>query len=188
MDMVGGLDKWWAYLVRGILAIIFGIIALVWPGATVLVLIILFGCFALVEGLFAVGFSIAKATKGEKYFALLMLGLLGVIVGIITLVRPGVTTVALLVVISVYLVVRGFLMIISAFEMTGAAGVRWLVGIVGALALILGILLLVFPISGVYGIILVIAIYMIVAGIFLTIASFYVKGIEEKGPDMPAMA
>lgn len=188
MEMAAGLDKWWTYLLRGILAIIFGIIFLVWPGATVLVLIILFGCFVLVEGLFAVGFSIAKASKGEKFFGLLMLGLLGVIVGIIALIRPGITTLAILVVIAIWLVIRGFLMIVSAFEMTGSAGVRWLVGISGALALILGILLLIFPISGVFGIVLVVGIYLIVAGLFMAIASFYVKGIEDKDPDILAAA
>lgn len=186
--MATGLDKWWLYLLRGILALIFGVIILVWPGATVFVLIILFGCYALVEGLFTVGYSIAKATRHEKFFWLLMLGFLGIIVGLAVLLRPGVGALAVLVVIAIWLVVRGFLVLISAFEMTGSAGVRWMVGITGALSLILGILMLVFPISGVFGIILVIAIYSLVAGIFLCISSFYIKRIEESGTDTLAAA
>ncbi|MHB8895645.1 MAG: HdeD family acid-resistance protein [Candidatus Geothermincolia bacterium] len=188
MEMATGLDKWWTYLLRGILALIFGVIILVWPGATVLVLIILFGCYVLVEGLFAVGFSIAKASKGEKWVALLLLGILGIIVGLAVLVRPGAGTLAVLIVFAIWLVIRGFLMLISAFEMSGAASVRWLVGISGALALILGILMLIFPISGVFGVILVIGIYSLVAGVFLAISSFYIKKIEESGPDTLAAA
>lgn len=188
MEMAVSLDKWWMYLVRGILAIIFGIIALVWPGATVLVLIVLFGCYALVEGLFAVGYSIAKASKKEKFFGLLMLGLLGVLIGVVTLARPGITSLALLWVIAIWLVIRGFLMIVSAFEIEGSAGIRWLIGISGALALIVGILLFIFPISGIFGIILVVAIYCLVAGLLLAVTSFYIKGLEKNDGGIPAAA
>jgi len=180
MELATGLDKWWLYLVRGILAVIFGIIVLVWPGATVFVLIILFGCYALVEGLFALGYSIARASRGDKFFALMMLGLLGILIGIVTLARPEITGLALLWVIAIWLVIRGFLMIISAFEMTGKASVRWLIGISGVLALIVGILMFIFPISGVFAIILVIGIYCLVAGILLAVASFFVKGIDKE--------
>jgi uncharacterized membrane protein HdeD (DUF308 family) len=184
-----GLEKWWSYLLRGILAILFGIIALVWPGATVFVLIILFGCYALVEGLFATGYSIAKASRGEKWFALLMLGIVGILIGIVTLARPGVTSVALLVVIAIWFLLRGFFGLISAIEMSGSTGIRVFLGIVAALGILVGILLLAAPISGVFAIILVIGIYSIAIGILLSILSFTVKGAEESsGPDMTAAA
>jgi uncharacterized membrane protein HdeD (DUF308 family) len=189
MEMATTLDRWYMYLIRGILALIFGIIMLVWPSATVLVLIVLFGCFALVEGLFSIGYSIASASKGDKFFAQLMLGLLGVLVGIIVLARPGVATLAVIWVIAFWLLIRGVLMIISAFEMSGSAGVRWLVGITGVIALILGILMFIFPVSGVFGIILVIGLYLVVMGIFLFVASFFFRSAEKKGePDMLAVA
>ncbi|HEY5527229.1 MAG TPA: DUF308 domain-containing protein [Candidatus Anoxymicrobiaceae bacterium] len=179
MDAAATIDKWWTFLVRGLLAILFGVVVLVWPTATVFVLIILFGCYALVEGLFGIGYSIAKASKGEKFFALLLLGLLGVLVGIIVLARPGVTSLAVIWVIAFWLVLRGFLMIISAFEMTGTAGVRWLVGITGAIAVVLGILMFIFPVSGIFGIILVVGLYCLVTGIFLTVVSFAVRKVQK---------
>jgi len=178
-EMATGLEKWWTYLVRGILAILFGIIALVWPTATVLVLIILFGCYALVEGLFVFGFSIARASKGDKFFAAMLLGLLGVLVGIVVLARPGVASLAVLWVIAFWLLIRGFLMIVSAFEMMASGGVKALVGISGALAVILGILMFIFPISGIFGIILVVGIYALVAGLVLIYVSFKARGLEK---------
>jgi uncharacterized membrane protein HdeD (DUF308 family) len=176
-----GLEKWWSYLLRGILAILFGIIALAWPGATVFVLIVLFGVYALVEGLFATGYSIARASKGEKFFALLLLGIVGILIGIVTLARPGVTSVALLVVIAVWFLLRGFFVLISAFEMTGSTGIRVFMGIMGGLGIIVGILLLATPISGIFAIILVIGIYSIAIGIMLTILSFSVRGAQKSG-------
>jgi uncharacterized membrane protein HdeD (DUF308 family) len=184
-----GMEKWWSFLLRGILAILFGIIALAWPGATVFVLIILFGVYALVEGLFATGYSIAQASRGEKFFALLLLGLLGILIGIVTLARPGITSVALLVVIAIWFLLRGFLGLISAFEMTGSTGYRAFIGIVGALGIIVGIILLAAPISGIFAIILVIAIYSIVIGIMLAVLGFMVRGAQKtEGTDTMAAA
>ena len=188
--MESGLDKWWTYLLRGIVAIAFGIIALVWPTATVFVLIVLFGLWALVEGLFSLVYSIVKAYRGDKFFAQLMLGIVGVLVGAIVLARPGVSSLAVVWVIAFWALLRGIMMIISAFEMSGSAAVRWLVGIVGALAIIVGIILFVHPVAGVFTIILVVGIYALVAGVLLFFSSFFVKSAQKKegGPEMPAPA
>jgi uncharacterized membrane protein HdeD (DUF308 family) len=175
------LEKWWSYLLLGIIGLLFGILALVWPGATTLVLIVLFGCYALVEGLFALGYSISRASKGEKFFALMMLGLLGVLVGIITLARPGITTLALVWVIAFWALIRGIMLIVSAFEMSGTAGMRWLIGLLGVCAVIIGILFFFAPFAGVFSIILLIGLYSIAAGIILIIVSFIARKAEKEG-------
>jgi len=175
------MEKWWSYLLRGILALIFGIIALVWPTATVFVLIVLFGVYALVDGLFAIGYSISRASKGDKFFALLMLGLLGVLVGAIVLARPGVSSLAVVWVIAFWALLKGVLLIVSAFEMTGSAAARWLIGLAGVLAIVVGILLFAHPVAGVFTIILIIGIYALVAGIILVIVSFAARNRQKKG-------
>ncbi len=175
-----GMEKWWSYLLRGILALVFGIILLVWPTATLYVVIILFGVYALVEGLFAIGYSIARASRGDKFFALLMLGIIGVLVGAIVLARPGVSSLALVWVIAFWALLRGVMLIVSAFEMTGSAGARWLIGLVGVLAIIVGIILFAHPVAGIWTIILVIGIYAIVAGIILMITSIPVRSRQKK--------
>lgn len=188
--METGLDKWWSYLLRGVLALLFGIIALVWPTATVFVLIVLFGVYALVEGLFAVGYSIAKAYRGDKFFALLMLGLIGVLVGAIVIARPTVSSLALVWVIAFWALLRGIMLVVSAFEMSGSAAVRWLIGLVGVLAVIVGILLFAHPVAGVFSIILVIGIYSLVAGVLLFFTGFFVRSAQKKtaGPGTLAPA
>lgn len=178
--METGLEKWWSYLLRGILAVIFGIIILVWPGATTLVLIVFFGCYILVEGLFALGYSIVRATRKEKFFALLMLGILGVLVGIITLARPGITTLALAWVIAFWALIRGFMLIVSAFELSGSKGARWAIGIIGGISVIVGIILFAAPFQSVLAVILLIGIFSIAAGIMLFIISYMARK-EEKG-------
>jgi len=175
-----GMEKWWSYLLRGILALLFGIILLVWPTATLYVVIILFGIYALVEGLFAIGYSIARASRGDKFFALLMLGIIGVLVGAIVLARPGVSSLALVWVIAFWALLRGIMFIVSAFEMTGSAGARWLIGLVGVLAIIVGILLFAHPVAGIWTISLVIGIYALLAGIILIITSFPVRSLQKK--------
>jgi len=188
--MESGIAKWWSYLLLGILALIFGIIVLVWPTATVYVLIILFGVYALVEGVFAVVYSIIRATRGGKFFGMLMLGIIGVLVGAIVLARPGVSTLAVVWVMAFWAVLKGIMMIISAFEMTGSAGARWLIGLTGLFAIIVGIIFFVHPIAGVATIILVIGIYALVAGIFMIVASFPMRSAQKKGTgtDTPAAA
>jgi|SRR5450759_1306095 uncharacterized membrane protein HdeD (DUF308 family) len=175
-----GMEKWWSYFLRGILALLFGIILLVWPTATLYVVIILFGIYALVEGLFAIGYSIARASRGDKFFALLMLGIIGVLVGAIVLARPGVSSLALVWVIAFWALLRGIMFIVSAFEMTGSAGARWLIGLVGVLAIIVGILLFAHPVAGIWTISLVIGIYALLAGIILIITSFPVRSLQKK--------
>jgi uncharacterized membrane protein HdeD (DUF308 family) len=174
------MEKWWSYFLRGILALLFGIILLVWPTATLYVVIILFGIYALVEGLFAIGYSIARASRGDKFFALLMLGIIGVLVGAIVLARPGVSSLALVWVIAFWALLRGIMFIVSAFEMTGSAGARWLIGLVGVLAIIVGILLFAHPVAGIWTISLVIGIYALLAGIILIITSFPVRSLQKK--------
>ena len=186
--METGMDKWWTFLLRGILALIFGIIVLVWPAATVYVLIILFGLFALIEGLFATGYSIYKAAKGMKFFGLLMLGIISVLVGAIVLARPGVSTLAVVWVIAFWAILRGVMLIVSAFEMTGSAGIRWLIGIIGVLAIVVGLIFFIHPGFGLVTIIAVLGIYALVAGLFLIIASFMVRSRQKKAMGMGGMA
>jgi uncharacterized membrane protein HdeD (DUF308 family) len=117
-----------------------------------------------------------------------MLGLLGVLVGAIVLARPGVSSLAVVWVIAFWALLKGVLLIVSAFEMTGSAGVRWLIGLAGVFAIIVGIIFFVHPIAGVATIILVIGIYALVAGIFMIIASFPMRSAQKKGTGTGTLA
>ncbi|MFH1149560.1 MAG: DUF308 domain-containing protein [Actinomycetota bacterium] len=169
------VPKWWTFLVRGIVAVLFGIVLLAWPGATVLVLLIVVGLFVLVEGVVAVVLSILHAKEEMPWLGLLLLGLLGIAVGVLILVRPGVSLEVLVYIIAAWAIIHGVLQIVNAVELPKEFGPRWLVGLAGALSIIIGGLLFAFTAAAVFTIILVIGIYAIVAGIIWIVVSFFVK-------------
>ena len=82
---------WWAVLLRGIVAILFGIAAFIWPGPTIQVLVLLFGAYALVDGIFAVIVGIQQYGEHERWWAVLLEGIAGIVLGVLTLVWPDIT-------------------------------------------------------------------------------------------------
>jgi uncharacterized membrane protein HdeD (DUF308 family) len=171
--------NWWAVLVRGILAIIFGILAIAWPGHALAAVILVFGAYALVDGIFAIVGAIRSAARHAHWFALLLEGILGVIVGIIAFVHPGVTALAFVYFIAVWAIITGLLELFAAFRLRQElAGEIWL--ILGGLAsVIFGILLVVFPSAGAYVLVTIIGIYAIIFGVMLVILSFRLKSWNE---------
>lgn len=187
MNAAVDTDKWWAALLRGIVAIAFGIIILVWPAATVYVLLVFFGAFALVDGLFALGESIAAMTRKEKWGWQLFKGLVAIFVGIVVLARPGAALLAVLYLIAIYLIVTGFMELAGAFEKEAPGGLKVLLVISGVLSAIIGVVLILVPSSGIVAIIWVVGIYAVVVGIIRVIVGFMLR----KGggaPDTPAVA
>jgi uncharacterized membrane protein HdeD (DUF308 family) len=167
--------KWWSLLLRGLLAIAFGIILLVWPAATTWVLVFLFGIFVILIGLVIIAGAIVEARAKEKFFWTLVLGILSVGLGILALLYPGLATVGILVIIAVWAIFTGFVLIVGAFEVPAEKKYKWGLGLVGALSLIVGIILLVFPGLSLFGIIIIVAAYAIAHGILLFIMSFWAR-------------
>jgi uncharacterized membrane protein HdeD (DUF308 family) len=174
------LPSWWSFILRGIVALIFGIIVLAWPGATTLVLLILFGSLVLVSGLFAVGGSIAAISRKEKWGAEMFLGILGVLIGIVTFTRPGLTLVTLIVIIAIWAILSGAIELFASIELPKNTDGRIWLAIAGVLSMGVGILFLTLPEAGVWTIILIIGIYSLLFSLVLFILGFRIKGLENK--------
>ena len=178
-------QKWWALALLGLCALIFGILALTWPGITVIVLAIIFGAFVLVSGIFSLVAAVGPMEAGQRVL-LILLGLLGIVVGAIVLLWPGIGDLILLLLIALWALVAGVLQLIAAFRQKGRASEKWLLGLTGALAVILGVLLLSFPMAGVLALILIIGIFAILIGISLFVLAFTVRSKQKRTQLHPA--
>ena len=171
--MLAELSKvWWAFLVRGLAAILFGVLALVWPAATLAVLVILFGAFALVNGVFLVIKAIRSWKARDDRWLLLIEGLLGLGIGVMTFVSPAVTAIALLFYIAAWSLATGIIEIVSGIRLRKeiSGEIWWILS--GVVSIIFAVLLMLFPGAGVLGVLWLISTYAIIFGVLLVMLSF----------------
>jgi uncharacterized membrane protein HdeD (DUF308 family) len=168
--------NWWVVALRGALALLFGILALVWPAITIGALVLLFGAYALVDGVFALGTALFGGARAEGRRPWLILeGVVGVAAGIVTFVWPGVTALALLWVIAAWALVTGVLEIATAIRLRRELRGEWLLVLSGVLSVIFGIVLVVRPGAGALALIWVIGIYAILFGLMLLVLAFRLR-------------
>lgn len=164
---------WWVLTLRGVLAIIFGILAVAWPAITLLALAILFGAYALVNGLFA---AMGAVRAGSDSRALLALeAILGILVGLLTLVWPGATLLAVTILIGVWALVTGIAQIVSAVRLRKEIKGELLYILSGAVSVLFGLMVLIWPVSGALAVAWIIGIYAILFGILLIALSLRVR-------------
>jgi len=168
-------SHWWLFLVRGILAIIFGIIALVSPGIALLAFIYVFAAYAILDGITAIVVSFRERSSFRGWWVLLIEGIAGIIFGILAFGWPGETALVLLYLVAFWALVTGIMEIGSAFIVPGSAGQRWGVGLAGLLSIIFGIILIVYPGSGLLAILWLVGIFAIVFGVSLIIQGFQIR-------------
>jgi uncharacterized membrane protein HdeD (DUF308 family) len=169
--------SWWILLLRGLAAILFGIAALLWPHLTLLVLVLLFGAYALIDGLVAVGIALHERGVLGRWWVLLIEGLLGVLVGVMTFVWPAITVLVLFSLIVAWAIVTGLLEVVEAFVWQRPFGLEWTQVLLGLLSLVLGIFLLLHPAAGLLALVWLIALYAIVAGLVLLVRAFQFRSL-----------
>ena len=163
---------WWMLLIRGVVAVLFGLAAIVWPGLTALVLVYLFGAFAFVDGIVAVVVSLQERAIVPRWWVLLIEGIVGILIGVLTFFSPIVTALILLYLIATWAILTGILEIAAAFSMRRALVLEWTLAIAGILSILLGILLAIQPVSGILAVVWIIGVYAIVFGVLLIIRAF----------------
>jgi uncharacterized membrane protein HdeD (DUF308 family) len=168
---------WWVLLLRGILAILFGVLAFAWPGITLASLVIVFGAFAFVEGVFAIVGAI-RGGGAQPWWLLLLEGLVGVGIGVLTLVAPGITALALLFYIAIWAVATGVLQIAAAIALRAEIEGEWLLGLGGLASVALGALLVARPGAGALAVLWLIGAYALAFGVLLVLLSFKARGLR----------
>jgi uncharacterized membrane protein HdeD (DUF308 family) len=164
--MLHALAKsWWLLLLRGIAAILFGILAFAWPGLTLVTLVLLYGAFALVDGAISLIAAFTGGAKPVPTWWLVVVGLLGIAAGIITFLWPGITAILLVLFIGAWALVHGIFEIIGAIQLRKEIDNEWMLILGGALSVLFGLIVMIAPGAGALGLIWAIASYSIVFGI-----------------------
>ncbi len=175
---------WWAFVVRGIAAVLFGVLTWIFPGMALLSLVFLFGAYALVEGAFNIaGATRTKAAPSRQRWLLAVEGVVSILAGIIAFVTPGITAVALLYVIAAWALVTGLLEIAAAVRLRRQIRGEWLLAVSGALSVIFGLLLMIFPGPGALAVLVWIGAYAVVFGAMLIALGVKLRNLTRaRGP------
>ncbi len=165
--------KWMA--LRGVCAVLFGVLALIWPGATLLVLTLLFGAYAFVDGIIALVVAFKIHGAGRPMWVLLFIGIAGILAGIGAIVFPGMTALALLMFIAAWATIIGIFQIAAAIRFRREIKNEFWLALSGALSVLFGVVLFVRPGAGVLAIVWLIGAYAILFGILLLALAFKLK-------------
>jgi uncharacterized membrane protein HdeD (DUF308 family) len=171
---------WWLVVLRGVAAVIFGVLALIWPGITVLALVILFGAYALVDGVFTLGTAVFGDRPAQRGW-LVVEGIAGIAIGILTFLWPGATALALLYLIAAWALVTGVLEIVAAVRLRREISGEWLLALSGALSVLFGLALLIWPSTGALAVVALIAIYAIAFGAALIFLGVRLRSERQAG-------
>nr|WP_296781002.1 HdeD family acid-resistance protein [Rhodococcus sp. (in: high G+C Gram-positive bacteria)] len=177
-----GKDLWWAVLLRGVFAVVFGIVALVWPSVTVWALVVVFGAYAIVDGISAIVRAVQARKVESGWIWWLLGGVVSLVAGIVAFVWPGITALAAVFVIGIWAIMGGILEIAGSFrlrKLDGAA--HWIVLLVaGILELLFGIVLVFFPVSGILSIVWLVGVFAVLFGVLFVVSAFQVRSAAKK--------
>jgi len=173
--------NWGVVALRGILTILFGILVLVWPEISLVLLIAFFGVFAIIGGILALlaAFRGRQADEGWAIF-LALEGLAGITAGVIAFLWPRITAVALVYLIAFWAIARGIFEIISAVQLRREIQNEWLLGLAGLLSIGFGVLLAIWPGPGLLAILWIIGIYAIVLGVLQLFLAFRLRSWQQR--------
>lgn len=174
--MLHALAKcWWALLLRGIAAIIFGVLAFTWPGLTLVTLVLLYGAFALVDGVLSLIAAFSGSARPIPTWWLIVVGLLGIGAGVVTFLWPGITAVLLVMFIGAWALVHGIFEIIGAIQLRKEIDNEWMLILGGVLSVLFGIVVLAAPGAGAVGLVWAIAAYSILFGITFVVLALRLR-------------
>ena len=172
--------NWWAIAIRGILGILFGLVALFLPGATMLSLVLLFAAYAFVDGVFGIVAAVRAARQHERWGLLVLEGLINIATAAIAVFWPGITVVVFVLLGAIWALLSGATMIWAAFQLEFADGRGWLV-FGGIVSVIYGVLLIVAPMIGVLVLTWWLGAYALVFGVSLLVLAFRLRARQSTG-------
>lgn len=184
-------QKWWAVAWRGVFALMFGVLVFFWPGISLIWLVMLFGAYALADGIFALASAIEKATEKtsepkQPWWPMLLQGVVGIAAGVLTFAWPGITALVLLYLIAAWAMITGIFQIVQAIRLRKEIEGEWMLVLGGIASVVFGLLLQIFPGAGALATVWLIGIYSMAFGVLLMFLAFRLRQRLVKAP--PAMS
>jgi uncharacterized membrane protein HdeD (DUF308 family) len=171
----------WMLALRGLAAIAFGVLALIWPGITLLVLVALFAAYALVAGVASIVGAVKMRTMERRWWLPLVLGIVSVAAAVIALFYPSLTALALVLLMGANAIVTGVLDIALGVRLRKAIRGEWLLIIAGIVSIAFGLLVFLFPGAGALAMVWLISVYAIASGILLLAAAWRARSLRPEG-------
>lgn len=165
---------WWQPVIRGIVAIVFGVLAFVMPIVTLATLVLFIGAYLFVNGIFLAASAIGSRKVKEDWWLFLVEGVMSVILGVFTFFVPGITAIALVIYIAAWALATGVLEIVAAMKLRKVMKHEALLALAGVASIIFALLLMLNPAVGALSLLWLIAAYAIVFGLLHTILGFEV--------------
>jgi uncharacterized membrane protein HdeD (DUF308 family) len=175
--------RWWTVALRGLAAILFGILSMLAPGVTLASLVLLFGVYSIVDGVLALALA---TTPVQRRFALIARGVVSIAAGIIALMWPGITAYALLLVIACWAIISGALEVVMAIQLRKQIEGEWLLAVEGVLSIGFGVVLMIAPLAGAIVLGLWIGVYALVLGGMLIGTALRLRSYVHQHPELAA--
>lgn len=170
--------SWWLLLLRGIAAVAFGVLTFVWPQISLLTLIMVYGVYALIDGVL----SLIAAIRGGGFVPrwwLALGGVVSILAAVVAFAWPGLTALVLVYLIGFWSILRGVLEIIGAIRLRNKIANEWTLGVAGALSVIFGLILVFMPGAGALGLLWLIAAWAVLFGLLLIWVAFKVRKLAK---------
>ena len=176
--------NWWLIALRGLAGVIFGLVALVLPFATILALVLLFSAYMIVDGVFSIAAAVRAANRHERWGSLALQAIASLAAGVIAFFLPGATVLAFVVVVAAWAIVMGSLLVWASFRMDGNQD-RWWLGLNGAASIGFGVVAILAPLAGAVVLTWWVGAFAFVFGVLLIILSVR---LWRRSRDTPAAA
>ncbi|HTB15609.1 MAG TPA: HdeD family acid-resistance protein [Bryobacteraceae bacterium] len=168
--------NWWSLVIRGVLAIVVGLVAFALPGITFGALVILFGAYALLDGILGIAGALRASRAHERWGWLLFEGIAGIVAAAITVFWPAITALALVYVIGFWAVLTGVFEIGTAIQLRRYVPGEWLLILTGIVSIIFGVLVFAVPLAGAFAIAVCVGVYATFFGILMVSLGIRLKG------------
>jgi uncharacterized membrane protein HdeD (DUF308 family) len=182
-DMLRYLEDNWGWIVlRGVAAVAFAVLAIAWPGITLAALVIVWGAYAMADGMLALFAAWQVRDDGRPFWSMVVVGLLGIAAGVVTFVWPGITALVLLMVIASWAMLMGVFQIVAAIRLRKEIEGEWMIALSGVLSVAFGALLVIYPGAGALAMVSLIAAYAFLFGILMIVFGFRLRSYEAHHP------